>query len=137
MIKQVMVVLFLSLLSLIILAKATQQNITLRVGVPAVPPFAYINEDQQLVGSVVGLDDNLEMIGKDFSDFGERFELIEQETCLHFSKQSQSRSTISKLEAAIKAHYKSDRLYDIYAGAYPLNRYGGSLVMIDNESTHC
>jgi len=249
MIKRIILVLFLCLLSPIILAKASQQNITLRVGVPAFPPFAYMDEDQQLVGtlvtyfdylkqdtginfelvlypyarvisgikqgkldvamlfkndllegyvdyigpiskskvivlplagsnlytyqqlyllgriavirgarfdkqfdrdtqlskmkvndylqgvrllelkrvnaivgSVVGLDYNLRLIGKDFSDFGEPFELIEQESWLHFSKQSQHRNIISKLQAAVKAHYQPDLLHDIYSGAYQLDR---------------
>ncbi|MAD15583.1 MAG: ABC transporter substrate-binding protein [Alteromonadaceae bacterium] len=249
MIKRIILVLFLCLLSPIILAKASQQNITLRVGVPAFPPFAYMDEDQQLVGtlvtyfdylkqdtginfelvlypyarvisgikqgkldvamlfkndllegyadyigpiskskvivlplagsnlytyqqlyllgriavirgarfdrqfdrdtqlskmkvndylqgvkllelkrvnaivgSVVGLDYNLRLIGKDFSDFGEPFELIEQESWLHFSKQSQHRNIISKLQAAVKARYQPDLLHDIYTGAYQLDR---------------
>lgn len=70
MIKPLTIYLFLGLSFAHFFAQGSQATIALKVGVPAFPPFAYLDENNQLSGAMVDYFDLLEQ------DTGYRFDII-------------------------------------------------------------
>jgi polar amino acid transport system substrate-binding protein len=72
-----------------------------------------------VVGSVAGIEYNLQQLGLNIVEFGHPYILAQKENWLHFSNKSNHREVINQLKSSVAKHYQHGLMYQLYKEEFP------------------